>query len=109
MKLWNAPFETVRSGIKTVEMRLFDEKRSRIHTGDTIEFINADSGEKLLCKVKGIHRYPSFESLYQNHDKISIGYRENEIADPKDMLAYYSQEQINRYGVVAIEIERESW
>lgn len=107
MKLWRAPFEAVRSGRKTIEMRLFDEKRSRILAGDAIAFENADTGERLLCKVKNIYRYKSFEALYQNHDKIAIGYEENEAADPKDMLAYYTQEKIDRYGVVAIEIQVE--
>ena len=105
MKLWREPFESVKSGKKTIEMRLFDEKRSLIQKGDEIEFKNVDTGEILLCGVKGIYRYKNFEELYKNHDKISIGYEENETAEPKDMLVYYSQEEIDRYGVAAIEIQ----
>lgn len=37
-----------------------------------------------------------------NHDKVSIGYDEN--ASPSDMLEYYSIEQIEKYGVVGIEL-----
>lgn len=105
MKLWEAPFQSIKTGLKRVEMRLFDEKRAQIKVGDQIEFTNTDTGETLLCNVKGLYRYENFEKLYENHDKIAIGYQENEIADPRDMLAYYSQEQIDRYGVVAIEIQ----
>lgn len=104
MKLWNAPFEAMRSGEKTIEMRLRDEKRSRIRTGDTIEFVNADTGDKLLCLVTNIYPYASFEEVYKNHDKVSSGYKTDERADPKDMLAYYPQEKIDRYGVVGIEV-----
>lgn len=105
MKLHNAPFHGIKSGKKTVEMRLYDEKRSKIRADDLIEFSNADTGEKLLCRVLNTYLYPSFEELYRHHDKISIGYKEGENADPKDMLAYYSQEKIDRYGVVAIAVD----
>ena len=105
MKLRPLPFAAIKSGKKTVEMRLYDEKRAQIRCGDEIEFTCTDGGECLRCKVTGLFRYESFEELYRNHDKISIGYAQNEIADPKDMLAYYPQEEIKKYGVVAIGIE----
>ena len=40
-----------------------------------------------------------------NHNKISIGYTENEIANPDDMLMYYSKEDIEKYGVLGIELK----
>jgi len=105
MKLNPAPFALIKSGQKRIEMRLYDEKRAKIKVGDWIEFSNVETGEKLLCGVLNAYLYPTFEELYRHHDKISIGYTEGENADPKDMLAYYSREEIMRYGVVAIEIE----
>lgn len=107
MRLKTAPFLAIKSGRKTVELRLLDEKRSAIKAGDFIEFFNADFEDTLLCRVKKLCVFPDFESLYEKYDKISIGYAENEVANPKDMSAYYSQEEIARYGVVAIEIEME--
>ena len=44
MKLNPAPFGLIKAGKKTVEMRLFDEKRQRIKAGDIIEFTNTRSG-----------------------------------------------------------------
>lgn len=38
MQLNPAPFEKIKSGAKTIELRLNDEKRRRIKTGDKIEF-----------------------------------------------------------------------
>lgn len=43
MKLNRDPFEKIKSGSKTIEMRLFDEKRQRISVGDFIEFSSADN------------------------------------------------------------------
>lgn len=104
MKLNPHPFESVKSGRKTIEMRLFDEKRSAIRQGDIIEFTETDSGEKITCTVLNIFRYADFEELYRNHDKISIGYSEDENADPNDMKKYYPEEKIKKYGTAAIEI-----
>jgi len=105
MKLWNNPFEMIKTGYKTIEMRLNDEKRNLIKIGDYIEFTNTSTNEILVCLVTNIYKYSNFDELYSTHDKKSIGYKEDEIANPKDMLKYYSQENIDKYGVVGIEIE----
>lgn len=104
MKLWNDSFESIKKGIKTIEMRLNDEKRSKIKTGDIIEFTNTSTLEKLKVKVDRIYKYDNFEQLYQHHDKISIGYKTNEVADPNDMLMYYKKEEIEKYGVLGIKV-----
>lgn len=106
MNLYNDSFESIKSEKKTIEMRLFDEKRSIIKPNDYIEFNNTSNGETLLCVVINIYKYNNFEELYKNHDKISIGYEEDEIASPDDMLMYYSIDNINKYGVVGIEIKK---
>lgn len=105
MKLNSAPFIKIRSGKKTVELRLYDEKRQKLKNGDKIEFTNIKTGESLVCNVKRLHVFPSFEELYEHFDKISIGYDEDETADFKDMEKYYSKEDENKYGTVGIEIE----
>ena len=104
MTLHNSPFTMIMSGTKTIEMRLYDEKRKRIKEGDTIIFSNAVTKETLYAKVIKLFRYNNFEELYDNHDKISLGYDPEEKASPDDMLLYYTKEQIDENGVLAIEI-----
>ena len=104
MKLKNAPFQAIQSGKKTIEMRLYDEKRRKLRVGDQIRFRNTENGETLLCKIIALHCYPTFTELYNHHDKISIGYMENEPALPTDMSAYYADEEIEKFGVVGVEI-----
>ena len=94
MNLWNDSFKAIKDGWKTIEMRLNDEKRSKIKIGDEIEFTNVKTNELLICKVTNLFKYKNFEELYNDHNKISIGYTENEIANPDDMLMYYSKEDI---------------
>ena len=105
MNLWDDSFQAIKEGWKTVEMRLFDEKRAVISVDDTIEFTNTKTKEKMNCKVKNIYRYSNFDVLYDNHDKRSIGYKDDETANPEDMLLYYTQDEIEKYGVVGIELK----
>ncbi|MDD6603831.1 MAG: RNA-binding protein [Eubacteriales bacterium] len=94
----------IKTKTKTIEMRLFDEKLSKISVGDDFVFVDNSTKETNTCKVSNLFKYKDSDELYSNRDKISIGYSENEIANPNDMLAYYSKEQIEKYGVVGIEL-----
>lgn len=105
MNLWNDSFQKIKDKTKTIEMRLCDEKRSLISVGDSIEFTNTKNGEILECIVTNLYPYKNFDELYQRHNKVSIGYEEEENANPTDMLAYYSIEKIEKYGVLGIEIK----
>lgn len=105
MNLHNAPFEKIKSGAKTVEMRLYDERRKNIKVGDNILFTNNTTGEQLCVQVTKMEVFADFQELYANYDKISIGYEPSEIANPSDMYFYYTSEQITTYGVVAIGIK----
>jgi ASC-1-like (ASCH) protein len=107
MKLKREPFEMIASGKKIYELRLFDEKRSLVSVGDTIRFTMAEDAAKTLSvKVAALHRFPSFEVLYDTLPLLLCGYREDELvsASYRDMEAYYSREEQDCYGVVAIEI-----
>lgn len=106
MKLHNQPFEKIKNGTKTIELRLNDEKRQLLKIKDIIEFTNRQTLEKILVEIEELHKYPSFEELYKHFDKISMGYNENESANPKDMEEYYSKEEQEKYGVLGIEIKK---
>lgn len=105
MNLQNTPFEKIKSGKKTVEMRLYDEKRQWILSGDTIEFTNESNNEKLYCKVCSIYTFKDFKELYKFFDKKVLGYSEEEKASHKDMLQYYSKKDIKENGTVGIVIK----
>ena len=49
-----------------------------------------------------LYKYHDFYELYKYHDKRSIGYKDNENANPEDMFMYYSQDMIKKYGVIGI-------
>lgn len=105
MRLHSAPFQLIQSGKKTIELRLYDEKRKKIRTGDLIEFVQADDpSRQLTAQVTGLHVFPSFEALYRALPLLSCGYTSQDIgaASPSDMDVWYSKEEQRKYGVVGI-------
>ena len=105
MNINNRPFEMIKNGEKTIELRLYDEKRRKIKVGDTICFKSKE--DKLIVTVKAVHIFRNFEELYAALPLDKCGYSAEELltASPEDMLEYYSKEQIEKYGVVGIEIK----
>ena len=106
MKLHASPFEMIKSGKKTIELRLYDEKRQRIKEGDVIAFTNTSNGEKMRATVKALHCFDSFEELYKTLPLLQCGYTAEDIdtAQPSDMEQYYSADEQKKYSVVGIEL-----
>ena len=105
MRLHNSPFELIKNGTKTIELRLNDEKRQLLNIDDIIVFENRSTNEIIHTIVVNLHKYNSFEELYKHFDKISLGYSEDEEANYKDMEKYYLPSEQEKYGVVGIEIK----
>lgn len=108
MRLDAGPFRAMEEGRKTVELRLYDEKRRQLRPGDAIRFENADDEtESLHVLIKAMHLFPDFTALYAALDLRACGYRPEELvnASPIDMERYYSPVEQKRWGVVGIEIE----
>ena len=79
MTLWDDPFNMISCGQKDIEMRLYDEKRRKINVGDTIEFTNKKTNQKMEVIVINLHIYDSFEMLYSKFEKTRLGYKKDEI------------------------------
>ena len=106
MHLHDEPFKLIKNGTKTIELRLYDEKRRLLNIGDIIEIENRATGELMQVEIKNLYLYPNFEELYKHFDKVALGYKEDEIASPSDMNIYYPEEEQAQYGVVAIEVRK---
>ena len=102
MKLYESPFERIKNGTKTIEFRLFDEKRQKIKIGDKIEFSKLpDLQEKILVDVIDLYKEKTFKELF---NKLSKSQRE---ITPKieSMYKIYSPEKEQQYGVLGIKIK----
>ena len=106
MTLQSEPFLMIKSRKKTIELRLYDEKRRAVSVGDEILFTSAATGETLRCVVTDLYPFPSFSALYASLPLLACGYTEENVAaaSPKDMERYYPREEEERYGVLGIGI-----
>lgn len=102
MKLNESPFNRIKNGTKTIEFRLFDEKRQQIKVGDKIEFSKLpDLQEKLLVDVVELYREDTFENLFRK-----LYTNEEEITrKTKAMYEIYSREKEQQYGILGIRIK----
>lgn len=107
MNLNPKPFSMIKEGEKTIELRLYDEKRKLISVGDTIKFVNNDNeNDILIVSVEDFYVFDSFETLYKRLPLLECGYTEENIKEalPSDMEIYYSKEKQSQYGVVGIKV-----
>ncbi len=107
MKLRPAPYDLIRDGTKTVEIRLYDEKRASLKEGDLILFKNQPYlAEMLYKKIASVKRFDSIKELFAAYGAISVGCKEDDTADDlaKGMSSYYKDEDIEKYGWCAIEL-----
>ena len=108
MNLNPSPFFMIKDGTKTIELRLYDEKRRQILVGDTIRFINTNNlNDTFRARVIDIYVFDTFDDLYKELPLMECGYTENDIheASPKDMEEYYSIERQIKYSVVGIRVK----
>ena len=107
MSLRPGPFGKIADGSKRYELRLHDEKRRLISVGDTITFTCTEDERTVEVRVVSLHPFTSFAKLYSALPLTECGYTEAsaQTASPRDMEAYYSSEQQERYGVLAIKVE----
>lgn len=107
MGLQEKYFSDIKYGTKKIELRLNDEKRKLLNIGDTIYFLLEPDRKKMLkTKIVKLTKYNNFEEAV---DDISIEYLAS-IDDSKenylnDLNKYYSKEDQDKYGVLAIEVE----
>lgn len=107
MKLQSEMFRMIKSGLKTIEMRLDDDKRMRIKVGDIIEFETLDNNSDILTVVvQDKYYFNSFDELYHILPLLQCGYTSDNVANakPSDMDRYYSKEEQSKYAVVAFKI-----
>lgn len=105
LRLATEPFDAIVSGNKTIESRLYDEKRQKIQIGDQIIFTNRDDpSQTATVKVASLLRYATFHDLFSRNDPRKFGgesveWLKNQINE------FYSIHDQAQNGVIGIEFE----
>lgn len=106
MKVQTKYYNLLKDGIKTIELRLFDEKRQQIQLEDEITFSDlSNSNDTFIARVLALHRADSFDKLCDIIQPIQAGFSTKE-----ELIAclqeFYTIDDQKKYGVVGIEIKK---
>ena len=106
MKLFDEPFELMKNGTKSIEIRLCDEKRKMLKIGEKINFLKfSNESQKIKTEIFSITKYNSFAELYNAVPFDKIGRKDKTFEwMMNETFKIYTKEQEQKYGVVAIEI-----
>jgi len=108
MTLYPEYYDSVCSGRKKVEVRLYDEKRRAIRVGDIIRFVCLPELEKSVeVQVEELYIHKTFEDLYQTvpfSDFDCEGWSMREMID--GTYEIYTPEQEALWGALGIRIKR---
>jgi len=88
MKLNNNPFNLIKDGHKTIEVRLNDRKRRLLNIGDHIELINIKTDERINVMVIDLLKYKTLKELFNNNEPFSFGGNNKEIL-LNNIMSYY--------------------
>lgn len=103
MRLDNGSYQKIASGEKSIELRVYDDKRRTLQIGHKIIFENRTSGTTLERHVAQLNIYPDFIALLDRTNINEIGYgAEGRAQLEQDLAHYYHDDEIARWGVVAI-------
>ena len=106
MKVQTKYYNLLKNGIKTIELRLWDEKRQQIKVGDKITFSDlSNPDDTFVAEVITLHRAPSFDELCNIIQPQQAGF-----STKQELLnclqEFYPPKAQEQYGVVGIEIRR---
>lgn len=109
MKLFAEPFERMKNGEKTIEVRLNDEKRQLLQVGDSITFYKLpEETEVVIVTVLELLPYKNFEELYSSTPFTAFGCAGRSMAWMLERTyAIYTPEQEAAYGALGIRIRVE--
>ena len=107
LKLQPRYYESMKNGVKQIELRLFEEKRKNIKIGDEIEFKKEpDLNESFIARVKAILLYENFESLIDDYPiEILSDLNTNKKELVEELNKFYSKQKQEQYNVVGIRVE----
>lgn len=107
MTLYQGPFERMIRGEKTLELRLYDEKRQKIQAGDKITFKLASQPEKKIAtEVTALLIYQTFANLIDDLPTSLLGYKEEDRGYLREsMYEIYTPEQEAKHGALGIRLK----
>lgn len=105
-KIYDAVYEDIVSGKKTIEFRLLNEKSNNIQKGDEIEFIVLDNEDKyVIVNVINKYIYNNIEELWNHKELLNnvLNYKKEEFINA--FYDIFGKEKVINSKIVGIEFK----
>lgn len=110
MPLLRFSFDKIINGTKRIDLRLFDEEHQKIKLNDIIEYVREDSGERLLCLVRGIVVFERFDDMIEILPTKIFGYDSKEEIKIRASRFFSFEEQMRNHvmGIIIMPLQVEN-
>lgn len=99
-------FMAVKNGKKTVDVRLCDAECQSYQVDDTIKFIDIDTEESLIVRIRSLSYYFNIDDLVNDYPVDLLGFSGKSKEEVKAIYdAIYSKEEQETYHVMGIGFE----
>ena len=105
LRLHDYVFDLIRNKTKNVEVRVNDEKRRQLKIGDTLVFIKrGNEEEQIKVTVTDLKYFKDFKEVADNYEMGRLYLKNYSKEDYVKLFdEFYSKEEVEQNGVVAIE------
>lgn len=101
-------YKKLKGETKKIELRLNDLRRQKIKVNDVINFrLDGHPQKYFLAKVNRVTRYKNFSELIEKEGRENCGFEKKTIEQINHIMhRFYTEEEVQKNGVVAIEVEK---
>ena len=104
--VYDEVLEAMENKIKKIEIRLYNEKSSKIKIGDIIKFKCVDNENKyLLVKVTNLIIYEDVNDLIRNYDSKMYTTKYNKENIVNGLYSIFGKEEVDNHKIIGIEFE----
>ena len=107
MHLESEIYDLVNNNIKDIEIRINDEKRRKLKIGDIITITNRANNDTIKVKITNLEYFTNFNNCIESYDLKRL-YNNKTTKEEllKLLYKFYTKEEENKYGVVAVIFEK---
>ena len=107
IRVYPFSYNKIIGGVRKIDIRPYYKSLQSLRVGDTITYVNIETGQETTREIKGIALFPDFETLIRMLPPEMIGYSDREEIRVRIERMYTLEEQ-KEFGVCALFIEEPS-
>lgn len=102
-RVYDEVLENMKKEIKKIEIRLYNEKSSKIKIGDIIKFKVVDNENKfILVKVNNLIIYENVDDLINRYDPKMMTEKYNKENIINGLYNIFGKEEVNNHKIIGI-------